>query len=406
MQDRNFFLRTKLLPPRAVPELLARPRLTKKLQANVGSAVTMVAADAGCGKTTLIADFVRSQKRPTVWYQLDHTDADPVVFLGYIAHGIKNLYPAFGEAIFPYLSEANEEVLRFPERSADLLINEILQSVEQPFILVLDDYHHLGRDTIVHRFVDRLLQYSSDLVHLMITTRDLPPLAIMKRRAQSAVLVITRNDLLFTDDEVRQLFRNTLNVELNGEQITAYRDRTHGWITALQLVKQVAEQEISVAGAGRIDVVEILKQSEKDIFDYFAEEVFSSEPEANRRLLLSVSVLDSLSLDTCSLVFPELRCSALLPVLAQKNVFLTVAGDGTSDEEYRLHPLFHDFLLRRLRSEIGKKGLALERSRIGRIFLEHGRWEQALSFLLDAEEFEEAARLVAERGDELLGAGA
>ncbi len=406
MQRSGLFLKTKLLPPRAVSDLLARPRLTDLLASNLQGPMTLVAADAGCGKTTLVADFVRNQTRPSVWYQLDHTDSDPFVFLGYVTQGIRNVVPDFGDTIFDYLSEANEELLSYPERAVDLLINEILQSVEQPFILVLDDYHHLGRDTIVHRFVDRLLQYSSDLVHLMITTRDLPPLAIMKRRAQSAVLVITRNDLLFTDDEVRQLFRNTLNVELNDEQITEYRDRTHGWITALQLVKQVAEQEISVAGAGRIDVVEILKQSEKDIFDYFAEEVFSSEPEANRRLLLSVSVLDSLSLDTCSLVFPELRCSALLPVLAQKNVFLTVAGDGTSDEEYRLHPLFHDFLLRRLRSEIGKKGLALERSRIGRIFLEHGRWEQALSFLLDAEEFEEAARLVAERGDELLGAGA
>src|SRR5678816_2440223 len=125
MQDKNFFLRTKLLPPRAVSDLLDRPRLTKKLEANVGSLVMLVAADAGCGKTTLIADFVRNQPRPSVWYQLDHTDADPVVFLGYIAHGIRNFYPAFGEAIFPYLSEANEEVLRFPERSADLLINEI-----------------------------------------------------------------------------------------------------------------------------------------------------------------------------------------------------------------------------------------------------------------------------------------
>ena len=35
MQDKNFFLRTKLLPPRAVSELLDRPRLTKKLEAIV-----------------------------------------------------------------------------------------------------------------------------------------------------------------------------------------------------------------------------------------------------------------------------------------------------------------------------------------------------------------------------------
>ena len=84
MSRPNFFLRTKLLPPRAVAELLPRPRLTEKLQANLNAPITLVAADAGCGKTTLIADFIRNQPRQTVWYQLDHTDADPFVFLGYI----------------------------------------------------------------------------------------------------------------------------------------------------------------------------------------------------------------------------------------------------------------------------------------------------------------------------------
>src|SRR5687767_3595414 len=79
----NFFLRTKLLPPRAVSELLKRPRLTERLKTNANAPVTLVAADAGCGKTTLIADFLRSQPRPSVWYQLDHTDSDQIVFLNY-----------------------------------------------------------------------------------------------------------------------------------------------------------------------------------------------------------------------------------------------------------------------------------------------------------------------------------
>jgi ATP/maltotriose-dependent transcriptional regulator MalT/DNA-binding SARP family transcriptional activator len=407
MQDRNFFLRTKLLPPRAVPELLQRPRLTKKLQANLGSPITMIAADAGCGKTTLIADFVRSQTRPTVWYQLDHTDADPVVFLGYVAHGIKNLYPAFGEAIFPYLSEANEEVLRFPERSADLLINEILQSVEQPFILVLDDYHHIGRDTIVHTLVDRLLQYSSDLVHLIITTRDLPPLAIMRRKTQSAALVITRDDLLFTDDEVKELFKQTLNVELKDKEIAEYRGRTQGWITALQLVCQVAEQEMhSANGPGALDLHDILQQSERGIFDYFAEEVFSRESADTQRLLMDLSLLDSLQLDLCSALFPELRCSAALPELAQKNVFLTVAGDRQTGEEYRFHPLFREFLLRRLRSDIGQARVAEERNRIADHFLNARKWEVALPYLLDARNFDRAASVIAETGNEWIAAGA
>ncbi len=407
MQDKNFFLRTKLLPPRAVSELLERPRLARKLEANLGSPITMVAADAGCGKTTLIADFVRNQKHRSVWYQLDHTDADPVVFLGYVARGIKNLYPEFGEAIFPYLSEANEEMLRFPERAADLLINEILQWVEQPFILVLDDYHHIGRDTVVHKIVDRLLQYSSDLVHLIITTRDLPPLAIMRRRSQSAALVLTRDDLLFTDDEVRELFRKTLHVELKDAEIAEYRGRTHGWITALQLVRQVAEQEMHAAtDAAPLDLHHVLQQSEKDIFDYFAEEVYSRESEETRGLLMSLSLLESLQLDLCSVLFPDLRCSATLPQLAQKNVFLTVAGDGQSSEEYRFHPLFRDFLMRRMRAESGQTKVAEERNRIADYFLQNRKWEMALPYLLDAHNFERAASVIAETGGEWIAAGA
>jgi DNA-binding SARP family transcriptional activator len=407
MLQSNFFLRTKLLPPRAVSELLERPRLTTRLQANINAPITMVAADAGFGKTTLIADFVRKQPRPTVWYQLDHTDADPIVFLTYIAHGIKSIAPDFGEAIFPYLSEANEELHRVPERAVDLLINEVLQSVEQPFILVLDDYHHIGRDTIVHKLVDRLLQYSSDLIHLIITTRDLPPLAIMRRRTQSAALVITRDDLLFTDSEVRELFSKTLNVDLKDKEIADYRDRTHGWITALQLVRQVAEQELHSENApSSLDLQNVLQQSEKDIFEYFAEEVFARETDETQRLLMRLSLFESLQLDECSSLFPEMRCSAALPELAQKNIFLTVAGDARSTEEYRFHPLFRDFLRRRLRSDIGQARVAAERNRIAEHFLEKRKWEIALPYLLDAESFERAAEVIANSGNEWIGAGA
>src|SRR5687768_2744416 len=80
----SFFLRTKLLPPRPAPQLLSRPRLTERLLANLAHPVTLVTANAGSGKTTLVADFLRAHDRQFVWYQLDHTDADPFVFLGYV----------------------------------------------------------------------------------------------------------------------------------------------------------------------------------------------------------------------------------------------------------------------------------------------------------------------------------
>src|ERR1035437_3354919 len=407
MPESSFFLRTKLLPPRAGAELLDRPCLIEKLRSNLGNPMTMVAADAGCGKTTLIADFIRKQPRPAVWYQLDHTDADPATFLGYVAHGIRGIVPDFGDVIFSYLKEAGEDVLRFPERAADLLNNEILRSVDEPFILVLDDYHHIGHDTPVHELVDRVIQYSSDLLHLILTTRDLPPLAIMRRRSQASALVITRDDLLFNDDEVRNLFRQTLKLELRDSEAADYRKRTHGWITALQLVKQLAEKRIhSSTGRDDVDFSEILQQSERDIFDYFAEEVFSRETDETQKLMMRLSLLETLDLDSCARLFPEFRCAATLPELEQKNVFLTAAGDRGSAEEYRFHPLFRDFLRRRLRSEIGQAGIAVERNRIAEYLLDEKQWEMAMPYLLDANNFERAAAVIAETGGEWFAAGA
>src|SRR2546428_11583622 len=104
----SFFLRTKLLPPRPAPEILARPRLIERLQANLTLPLTLVTANAGSGKTTLIADFLRKQERPYVWYQLDHTDTDPAVFLGYLAYGIQQRVKDFGQTTFAFLQQAQE----------------------------------------------------------------------------------------------------------------------------------------------------------------------------------------------------------------------------------------------------------------------------------------------------------
>src|SRR6266498_4337660 len=405
---RSFFLRTKLLPPRPAPELLSRARLTDRLLANLSYPLTLVTANAGSGKTTLVADFLRTHKRQFVWYQLDHTDADPSVFLGYLAFGINQLVPGFGEAMFSYFQEATGEVARHPERAAHVFLNEVLERVEQQLILVLDDYHHLGEDTAVHAVLDRLLAYLPDVLHVIIISREMPPLALGRLRTHSPLANIDRADLLFTDEETQELFRRVFDLELTAEQLTEYRERTHGWITALQLVRQVAHRNVITNREGQaevLDLVEVLRQSERDIFDYFAEEVFSDEAEKVRKLLLQLSLLDRIELDTCTALYPGANCSRLLPNLVRRNVFLTIASDRQG-EEYRLHPLFQNFLRRRLRSEIGRMGVAAEHQRCAAYFMGLLSWEQAVRHLLAAEDFEGAARVIAERGSEWISSGA
>jgi ATP/maltotriose-dependent transcriptional regulator MalT/DNA-binding SARP family transcriptional activator len=407
MAQTSFFLRTKLLPPRPAPALLSRPRLTERLLANLAHPVTLVTANAGSGKTTLVADFVRTNARQFVWYQLDHTDADPFVFLGYLTHGIKQAVPNFGDVMFSYLQQSADELARQPERAVDVLLNEVLENVDQQLILILDDYHHLGADTAVHSVVDRLLAYLPDVLHIIIISRDLPPLSLARLRSQASLTVIDRNELLFTDEETQELFRKVFDLELTPAQLSEYRERTHGWITALQLVRQVAQRQAFAEGAREgdaPDLVEILRQSERDIFDYFAEEVFADEPEDVQQLLLHISLLDRIETGIIKQVHPEAQGRVLLPQLVRRNVFMTVASDERG-EEYRLHPLFKAFLRRRLRAELGRTGLSAEHKRYADYFLERGAWEQAIRHLLEAEDFERAAEVIAEHGNEWITSG-
>ncbi|HMF55820.1 MAG TPA: BTAD domain-containing putative transcriptional regulator [Pyrinomonadaceae bacterium] len=402
----TFFLRTKLLPPRPAPELLPRPRLTERLLANTAHPVTLVTAPAGSGKTTLVADFVRTNARQFVWYQLDHTDADPSVFLGYLTHGIGQSVAAFGDVTFSYLQQAAGELAQQPERAVDVLLNEVLETVDQQLILVLDDYHHLGTETPVHAVVDRLLAYLPDVLHVIIISRDLPPLALSRMRSQSSLAIVDRAELLFTDEETRELFRKVFDLELTAEQLQEYRVRTHGWITALQLVRQVAHRQAFERGqTTQPDLVEILRQSERDIFDYFAEEVFADEPGEVQKLLPPLSLLERVETETCAALFPEADCARQLPTLVRRNVFITVASDG-SGEEYRLHPLFQSFLRRRFRTESGMAGVIAEHARFADYFLSRGQWEQAMHHLLGAEDFERAASVIAERGQDWISSGA
>lgn len=400
----TFFLRTKLLPPRPASVLLSRPRLTERLQANLSHPVTLVTAPAGSGKTTLVADFVRAHAPRFVWYQLDRADADPLVFLEYLAHGVRLAVPGFGDVSLSYLRQSADETARSPARAVDVLLNEVLREVSQQLVVVLDDYHHLGRETAVHAVLDRLISYLPDVMHVIVISRDVPPLALSRLRSQDSLAIIDRQELLFTDDETRELFRQVFDLELSPEQLTEYRERTQGWITALQLVRQFAQRDAPTA-AGVADLREILRRSEHDIFDYFAEEVFADEDEGVQRFLLRISLLERVELDACARLYPEVNSRHVLPELVRRNVFMTVASDSRG-EEYRLHPLFRTFLQRRFGHESGREALAAEHARLADFYLERGEWEHAARHLIATEDFGRAAAVVAERGGHWIAAGA
>ena len=61
-------------------ETLRRERLLDWLKVKIHHRVVLVTAEAGYGKTTLLADFARHHRRPTMWYRLDDEDRNWVSF--------------------------------------------------------------------------------------------------------------------------------------------------------------------------------------------------------------------------------------------------------------------------------------------------------------------------------------
>src|SRR5262245_1517172 len=77
-------VRSKLTPPSLPPRLLARPGLVRSLIDHLDRPLISIVADAGYGKTTLLAEALRSLRRPVVWYSLMGSDADAMVFVRHL----------------------------------------------------------------------------------------------------------------------------------------------------------------------------------------------------------------------------------------------------------------------------------------------------------------------------------
>jgi LuxR family transcriptional regulator, maltose regulon positive regulatory protein len=400
----QFFLKTKLLPPRLGRRVLPRSRLIERLRGFLDQPATIVCADAGCGKTTLVTDFVRSSGHPFVWYQIDRSDVDLAVFFGYLVYGIRSHHPDFGDVVLRFLSEA-ENLGSNNERLIDVFVNEITEHVDEKIIVVLDDYHHVDASEHVGAAVDRLIQYAPDVLHVVITTRVMPNLSITRLRSKGLIGTLGRQDLCFTRDEVRRLFEHNSRGQLGVDFISRLYERTNGWATGLQLILQAFEHLAENNHfLGESWFVEVLKRSDGEIFDYFAEEVLQFEPPETQEALLRLSLFGRIDPAAAGCVLPVERAYHLLALLQRSNLFISQVEGGDADE-YQLHPMFRKFLRRRLKDRIGWDALRDLQSRYADQLLSLGNWQTAGLMYSEARNTGSVARILVEHGREMLDAG-
>src|SRR5262249_32613747 len=126
-------LQAKLQRPDPGPQVLERPRLLEALSEHADRPLTLVVAEGGYGKTSLCSAWIRTLRRPVVWYSLMPSDADLVVFGRYLLAGLRRELPRFGKSFERALEEARPGA-RAAEMLAGTLVNE-LAAIRGPRVL-------------------------------------------------------------------------------------------------------------------------------------------------------------------------------------------------------------------------------------------------------------------------------
>ncbi len=97
---------TKLRPSQARPKLVARPRLTARLEREAGRKLTLISTPAGFGKTTLLVEWLRGRadsEGSVAWVSLDGGDNDPTRFLSYLVAALQAIRVGIGEGVLASL---------------------------------------------------------------------------------------------------------------------------------------------------------------------------------------------------------------------------------------------------------------------------------------------------------------
>ncbi|MDP1545191.1 MAG: hypothetical protein Q8L87_04150, partial [Anaerolineales bacterium] len=386
----SILLRTKFLVPRTRADFLPRPKLLDWLESNLDKRLTLLSAPAGYGKTTLLADFINASDSAFAWYTLDAQDSDPTVFLTYLIESLRSmkraptsLAHAIGQTAQSLLDSAEASVS--PQRVLTVLVNELAEQIETPWLIVLEDYHYVT-NPVIHQLVEFLLENAPEDLRLIISTRVDPPLALARLRARGQLAELRTSSLRFRDDEVTHWMQANLP-DISTESLSLLSEKTEGWVAALQIFRS------SLSGRDAQDVDAMLaglNGSQQFVFDYLAEEVFKRLPEDTQEFLLRTSILQQMDASACNAVASVQNAQSILEELEKQNLF--VSSLDSQRRWYRYHYLFREFLLSRLGRVETESVISLERS-AGRHYESQGELEAALSHYLNAQDFESAARV-------------
>lgn len=385
-------LSTKLFIPTVKPQLVQRPRLQELLNNSLRYKLSLISAPPGFGKTTLLAEWLSSNKLKTAWVSLDDDDNDVFRFFSYLITAIQQVELSIGTTSLALLNETQQP---FIEGVLANLVNE-LATLKHPCLIILDDYHVITNPE-VQTAMFFLLTHLPDTIHLIISTRSDPPWKLGKLRSSQEMLELRSGDLRFSTEEIAQFLNHLMKLQLTKDDISALEARTEGWIASLQMAA-LSMQKVDNVHA----FVAAFTGSNRVIFDYLIEEVLHAQSPNVESFLLKTSVLELFDAEMCDFVLKRTDSRSTLDNLEKSNLFLIPLD--SEHRWFRYHHLFSDLLRVHLLHDDPLGALNIHK-RTAEWQEQHGDPLGALQHFLSAKDLTDAIRVAEQNTLSLLDHG-
>ncbi len=383
-------LATKLRRPITPSKRVQRPQLLRRLTEGLsaGHLLTLVSAPAGFGKTLCVGDWVSTLDVPSAWLSLEAEDDDPGRFFTYLIAALQQMSENVGREIGSVLRSGQ---LPPGDILSATLINDVL-AWEDRGVLVLDDFHVIQDRFILH-VLEKLITSLPQALHIVLLTREDPPLPLARLRANNQLTEVRASDLRFSDREAEQFLNDVLGLALSPIDVAALEDRTEGWIVGLQLAGFSIRDRANPSG-----FIATLSGNQRFILSYLTEEVLQRQPVEIQQFLLQTSILDKLNGEVCNAVTDRADGPQLLDRLLQANLFLIPLDD--EQRWYRYHHLFADLLRDQQRAQhIDRTEL---HRRASRWYAQAGLPGEAIHHALAAADYALAVQLIEAHATDML----
>ena len=383
----------KITPPN-LAKIVHRPRILEFFEQNIDKKLILIIGQAAQGKTTAAASYFLNSKGLSTWINLGPEDSDPANFFYLLVSALaahlkdedtKQLLALPSQRMGP-----RESRYHFREWAAALF-----KTFNRPVQLFLDGLDRLDPQADSFGFLQALVEEMPPLIRLILTSRAFPPLPFefQNLKMSRQALVLQDEDLAFRPQEIKQYFQALRGLSLEGEQVKRIHQATEGWIGGIILLAQCLDR-LPESSVKDYLTHRLPDRFQREAFQFFGKEAFSTLTPSQQNLLLRSSLLDRLEAGILKELFPDEDALELLKRMARNNLFVKGFPDPQLGITFRYHQMFKDFLSTLLRTEISGEECRRLQTQAGAYYEKQGDLEKAITHYLEARAFPEASSLI------------